>query len=108
LPALVNRLLPEFAGDSILRLLKNRDLDKEPKYKAYYKRTKGYTKNQLNYFEKLGFKIDVYQSFVGHKYFVHIPILYQLEKSYTCLLKKLNLFQYSTVALVTLKKDDSP
>jgi len=104
LPALVNRLLPEAFGDIILRLLKNRDLDNEPKYRAYYKRTTGHTKSQLQYFNQLGFGIQSYQSYVGHKYLKQIPGLSLLEKLYTVILKRSNLYQFSTVALVVLKK----
>jgi len=103
-PALVNRLLPELLGDLILRLLKNRDMTDEPKYKAYYRRTFGHTKDQLSFFESIGFQIKNYHSFVGHKYFQNIPILSSLEKHYTRYLVKKNLCKYATVALVELKK----
>ncbi len=104
LPALVNRMLPEFVGDTILKLLKNRDLEESPKYEAYYRRTLGHTKSQLEYFERLGYKIDSYSSFVGHKYLASIPILGAIEKGYTKCLTMIEAKKLATVALVVLKK----
>lgn len=104
LPALVNRMLPEFVGDTILKLLKNRNLDESPKYEAYYRRTKGHTKSQIQYFKNLGFEIESYSSFVGHKYLIAIPIFGYLEKVYSNLLAKMNVKQLATVALMVLKK----
>lgn len=106
LPGLVNRILPESWGEKILKALGNRNTDEFPKYPAYYKRTKGGVISQLNYFKKLGFEIESYTSFVGHKYFRSIPILNQLEQLFTKLLVVLNLKSFATVALVVLKKNN--
>jgi SAM-dependent methyltransferase len=105
LPALVNRLLPEFVGDNILKLLKNRDLSDSPKYEAYYKRSKGHTKSQREYFYNLGYEIESYFSFVGHKYLGSIPILGYLEQVYSRLLTNMKFKNLATVALVVLKKN---
>ena len=104
IPAFVNRFLPEFLGDFILRCLGNRDLENRPKYKAYYKRTKGHTDAQLSYFKDLGYAVVEYHSFVGHSYFRNIPVLNQLEKLFTAILSQLKAVRLSTVALVILKK----
>ena len=104
MPVLVNRLLPESFGDSILRILGNRNLDDSPKYEAYYKRTKGHTKDQIEYFKKIGYIIDEYNSFVGHKYLKSIPLLGYLEKLYTKSLVYFKLKRLATVALVVLSK----
>jgi len=105
LPALVNRILPEFAGDTILKLLKNRDLDQSPKYDAHYRRTKGHTKSQIEYFQDLGYSIESYSSFVGHKYLASLPIIGYLEKQYSKFLVKIDAKQLATVALIVLKKN---
>ena len=104
LPALVNRLLPESVGDNILKLLRNRDLDASPKYEAYYKKTKGHTISQIEYFQNLGYEIESYFSFVGHKYLESIPILGYLEQVYSRLLTNMQVKHLATVALVVLKK----
>ena len=104
LPALVNRLLPESVGDNILKLLKNRDLNASPKYEAFYKRTKGHTKSQIEYFQNLGYEIESYFSFVGHKYLESIPILGYLEQVYSRLLTNMRVKHLATVALIVLKK----
>lgn len=105
IPSFVNRILPERIGDSILNMLGNRDLEDSPKYPAYYLKTKGHSKSQINFFEGLRFKVLKYYSFVGHKYFRKIPLLSSLERLYTWILSQLNLKSLSTVALVVLKKD---
>lgn len=104
LPAIVNRLLPEAFGDMILRMIQNRNLDENPKYEAYYRRTKGHVKNQIEYFLKMGYAIDEYHSFVGHKYLKNIPILGFMEKLYSRALVYFKLKSLSTVALVVLSK----
>jgi len=105
IPSFVNRILPEFLGDGILRMLGNRNLKDSPKYPAYYLKTKGHSRSQINFFEKLKFKVEKYHSFVGHKYFRKIPVLGLLEKLYTKLLLLLGLKSLSTVALVVLQKE---
>lgn len=104
IPALVNRLLPENLGETILRFLKNRKTEDFPKYPAFYKKTKGGVKSQINYFENLGYKVEDYRSYVGHKYFQAFPILKQMEQLYTWLLVQLQMKSLATVALVVLKK----
>ena len=104
LPAFVNRFLPEKFGEALLKILKNRQLDDSPKYEAYYRRTLGHTKAQLTYFQKMGFGIEVYYSFVGHKYFKNFPLIKLLERAYTSFLSKMEWKRLSTVALVVLKK----
>jgi len=105
LPAFVNRFLPERVGESLLRILKNRPLDDSPKYEAYYRRTLGHTKGQLDYFKKMGYAVEIYHSFVGHKYFKNIPLINLLEKAYTSILSKMECKRLSTVALVVLKNN---
>ncbi|MFT6336148.1 MAG: SAM-dependent methyltransferase [Saprospiraceae bacterium] len=104
LPAIVNRLFPESLGDAILGMLKNRDLDDSPKYEAYYRRTLGHTKSQIDYFQDLGYEIESYSSFVGHKYLSSIPLLGAIERGYTNLLTRIEAKNLATVALVVLKK----
>ncbi len=105
IPSIANRLLPEFIGDSILRMIGNRNLKDSPKYPAYYRKTKGYCKSQINFFTELKFKIEKYDSFVGHKYFQKVPVLGILERFYSKLLVSLRLKSLSTVALITLTKE---
>jgi len=105
IPSLVNRMLPEYIGDSILKLLKNRDLNESPKYIAYYRKTLGHTEKQISYFRNLGYEFESYYSFVGHKYLRSIPILGYLEKVYSKFLTYMNVKKVATVALVILKKN---
>jgi SAM-dependent methyltransferase len=104
IPSFVNRVLPEFMSDALLRLLQNRNTEDYPKYPAYYKRTNGGVTSQIKYFEGLGYEVDAYNSYVGHKYFQSIPILKQLEQLYTWVLVQLKMKSLATVALVILKK----
>ena len=104
LPAFVNRFVSERIGELILKIIKNRQLEDSPKYEAYYRKTLGHSRRQLSYFEKLGYNIETYHSFVGHKYFNRIPILKQIEQLYTWLLVQLQMKSLATVALVVLTK----
>jgi len=105
LPALVNRLLPEYVGDLILKWLGNRNLQDSPKYQAFYRRTSAFNHSQVNFFEKIGFRIEKYYSFVGHKYFRKVPVLGFLEKQYSKALLQMNIKAISTVALIVLQKE---
>lgn len=104
IPALANRLLPERIGDLILKILKNRNLDNNPKYKAYYKRSLGPVNSQLKYFENLGYKVKVYNGYVGHNYFKSIPFLNTLERVFTLIFSFFKLRQFSTLGLIVLTK----
>jgi hypothetical protein len=104
IPSFVNRILPEYISDALLRLIQNRNTVEHPKYPAFYKKTKGHTNSQLSYFQKMGFQVITYNSFVGHKYFKSIPVLRSLEALYTSILVRLKLKSLATVALVVLKK----
>lgn len=104
IPAMINRFFPEFVGDLILRMIGNRHLEESPKYKAFYKNTKGHIRSQIEYFENLGYKIQEYHSFVGHKYLQKIPILAFVERRYNGLLTKLKAKNLTTVALIVLSK----
>jgi len=104
LPAWVNRFLPESWGEGILKVLKNRDLTDQPKYEAHYKRVGGPTRKQIRSFEKLGYNVEQYTGFVGHKYLQAVPILRQLERLYSSLLLSVSAKRMSTVALLVLTK----
>ena len=104
LPSLVNRMLPESMGRKILTALKNRNLDAEPKFKAYYKKTKPFSSELKQFYENLGYEIVGYDSFLGHKYFREYLILGALEKLYSKLILKFKLSGLATVALLELQK----
>jgi len=104
LPAFVNRFLPESVGESILKIISNRKLDDQPKYKAYYKYTFGPTKKQLEYIVDHGFQVEKYYGFVGHNYLKRILILKKVELLYTSILEKLKIKKLATVALMSVTK----
>lgn len=106
LPAWFNRYLPESWGEKVLKLISNRNLSDQPKYVAHYKRVGGPSKTQISYFEELGFDVERYYGFVGHKYLQHIPLLGGLEQGYTQMLHLLQIQSLSTVALVVLRKPE--
>lgn len=106
IPALFNRFLPESLGQLILKLLNNRDTSEHPKYPAFYRRTKGGVRSQIQYFKEMGYTVKEYRSYVGHKYFRRLPIFSQLEQLYSRLLVLLDLKSLATVALVVLSKEE--
>lgn len=106
LPAVINRFLPESFGDSILRIIKNRNLNEEPKYKAYYLRTNGPTSRDIDFYTKIGFNIEVFNGYVGHNYLHAVPLLRNLENLYSSILSLLKFSKFATVSVILLEKND--
>ncbi len=105
LPSLINRLLPERASDFILRLIRNRDIDTEPKYKAFYKWTDIFKGKVLDQFSALGFNILKANVFIGHNYLHAVPFLNVIEKFYSFISFKLKFKRISSVALLILQAE---
>ena len=104
IPALFNRFLPESLGDHILRLIKNRNLDEEPKYPAFYRMTNGPIKRDINFYTNLGFQIRFFIGYVGHNYFHAIPVIRFCENLYSSILGILKIKRLSTVSVLILEK----
>ena len=79
LPFVINRLLPERAGQKLLDVLTPRRKI-SPKFPAYYSRCHGDTRAMRRMFEEIGYKRVEIRNFYGHFYYEHIPGLRDLEK----------------------------
>ena len=104
IPAIINGILPESIGSFILSKIKNRDLDKNHKYPAFYRWCFFSSQKANRNFESLGYRIVYHMGYPGHNYFQSIPILNMLEKLYSGLLAFLGLKILSTLSLLHVKK----
>lgn len=104
IPAIVNVILPESIGSFILSKIKNRDLDKNHKYPAFYRWCFTPSKVANRAFESIGYQVEDHTAYLGHNYFQSIPILNMLEKLYSGLIAFLGLRILSTLSLLHVKK----
>lgn len=95
LPTRINKLLPEFISDKVLKKIQPfRKDEKHGKFKAHYKWCKGPTQKNIRRIESSGLTIVSYTGYFGHSYYQRIPFLNTLEK-----LKTNWLFQHPVPAL---------
>lgn len=104
LSAIVNRILPESTGAYILKVLKNRNLNRNHKYPAFYRWCFTPSISANTSFESIGFHIDKHIGYLGHNYFQYIPGLNHLEKIYNYLLFQFRMKNISTLSLLKLSK----
>ena len=104
IPAIVNGILPESIGSFILSKIKNRDLDKNHKYHAFYRWCFFPSQKANRNFESLGYRIVDHMGYPGHNYFQRVPILNQLEQLYSWALCKFKFKKFSTLSLLHVKK----
>lgn len=102
LPAIANRILPEWLAAKVLRAIGNRNLTEQPKYEAFYRNVGGPSQRQIDYFSAFGYEVLRYNGFVGHRYFRDIIVLASLERIYTNMLYKLKAKSLCTAAIVLL------
>ena len=94
----------KFQIEIIDRLGKNRDLDKNHKYPAFYRWCFFPSQKANRNFESLGYRIVDHMGYPGHNYFQRVPILNQLEQLYSWALCKFKFKKFSTLSLLHVKK----
>ncbi len=102
--AVMNRLLPEMVGEFILKLINNRDLNKNHKYPAYYRWCFTPSKKARVRLQSLGYSLEKHIGYPGHNYLQSVPVLNLLEKLYSKILSFLRLNLLSTLSLLHVKK----
>jgi SAM-dependent methyltransferase len=76
-PYLANRLLPESLGVGMLSIVQSgREPEGTlPKFPAFYSWCRGPTQSQIHRLENLGYRIEQYIGFFGHRYYEKISCL---------------------------------
>lgn len=104
LSAIVNRILPESIGEFILKIISNRNLEKNHKYPAFYRWCYTPSETAIQDFAELGFEIQRHVAYLGHNYFQRVPLISGLEKLYSRVITKLGMQKISTLSLLIIKK----
>lgn len=105
LPFLVNRLVPEFLTDILLRLFAPRDRCQHAKFPAYYRWCRGPISSQIQKFGCLGYDVIEYRGFFGHgDYYRNTKMLRKLHELKTDYLLRNPNPLLTSYAFVVLKK----
>ena len=104
LSAMMNKFLPESIGEFVLDTIKNRNLDKNHKYPAYYRWCFTPSNAAKKEFESIGYKVDNHIAYLGHNYFRSIPIMNMLEELYSWKLSVVGFKLLSTLSLLHVRK----
>lgn len=78
-PFTVNRFIPDFASNFLLRIFMPRDSHKLGKFHAYYSWSRGPSPSMLKRFASLGFEVLEYRGYFGHAYYSRLPLVHRLE-----------------------------
>lgn len=104
IPSRINSFLPERISDFILRKTRSRDIDKEPKYKAFYLWTNIFQEAIVNRYVEVGYIIKSQAIYIGHNYLHAVPVFKVLENMFSKLTYKLRWKSSASVALLILNK----
>jgi len=109
LPFLVNRLLPHQASGLLLKLVSPRDSYRRPKFEAYYDRCRGPVRGQIEFLNRVGFKILEYRTYFGHGYYERrLKLLHALEHLKTRMLVRMPVPHLVSCATIILQRPSSP
>jgi len=106
-PFVLNKLLPEFISEGILRaFFESRTEDDIPKFPARYSLCYGNSPRQIRRLRSIGYAgVDI-RTFYGHNYFSKIPLIRELDWGLTKLAYMKGLTQFGAYAYVTLVKSE--
>jgi SAM-dependent methyltransferase len=105
LPFAINRMLPDFVTDHLLRAFSPRDEHKHGKFKAYYSWGRGPSKAMIARFESLGYEVLEYTGYYGHEYYRNrLPWLDRIEQSKAKYLLQHPVPQLCSYATLVLRK----
>lgn len=80
LPFALNRILPEFLSDRLLRVVAPRNRHQQGKFPAKYSWSRGPTPAMLRRFQAIGFDVLRYTGYFGHSYYRRVsPWLHEIE-----------------------------
>jgi SAM-dependent methyltransferase len=109
-PFVLNRLMPEKAGASLIKKIQpgRLELGNLDKFPAYYRWCSGPTQRAIKRFESVGFEVEDWSATFGHTYYKVIPPLDSLEQSKTRFLFRHPVPALTSFAVVVLRKPASP
>jgi SAM-dependent methyltransferase len=105
LPFVANRILPEPFSDAVLRrLFPDRERGgSHEKFKAVYKWCRGPSRRQIRRFEQMGYDVEEYVGFFGHRYYRRYRRLQRLEDRVADFLLEHPVVSFTTYSYVLLK-----
>ena len=107
LPFLLNRLLPEWLGRALLKVLAPRDRYHHDKFPARYSWCRGPTRSMQRRLEKLGYEIMEFWGLYGHRgYYLRIPFMVRFHDLIVKLLLKHPIPLLTSYAYIVLRKPD--
>jgi 2-polyprenyl-3-methyl-5-hydroxy-6-metoxy-1,4-benzoquinol methylase len=102
-PFVLNRVLPECVSSSILKVTGWTERE-QGKFRAYYRWCRGPSRRQLRRFRRLGFEVEEYIGFFGHRYYKKLPALQRMEDRVARVLAGRPVGALTSYAWVVLRK----
>ena len=105
-PFVINRLIPEKAAITVIRLLQpgRLELGNLDKFPAYYRWCFGPTRRAARRYESLGFQVEQWNATFGHYYYYIIPPLNALEWAKARFLLRHPIASLTSFAVIVLRK----
>ena len=109
LPFVANRVLPETVSSRLVTALfpDRAQAGRQGKFKAYYRWCRGPTKRQLRRFREIGYEIEQYVGFFGHRYLHRVPVLQAIDDRLARVLVKRPMPILTSYACIVLRKPAS-
>jgi 2-polyprenyl-3-methyl-5-hydroxy-6-metoxy-1,4-benzoquinol methylase len=104
LPFLVNRFMPDFSTNFLLRLFAPRDAHKTAKFRPYYSWSRGPSERMVKRFEELGYDVLSYRGYFGHGYYWRLPLLNRMEGMKARLLVSRPISALSSYGMLIVRK----
>jgi len=104
MPFTVNRVLPERVSVRLLRATGWAKRE-QGKFRTYYRWCRGPSGLQIRRFERLGFAVEEYVGFFGHRYFRKVPPIQRMEDRLARSLAARRITALTSYAWVLLRKD---
>lgn len=102
--SIINVLLPESWSRQLLYAIQKRKWETEGKFPAYYKWCMGPTKKQLFQFQSLGYKIELYNGYLGSGYLKNLIFLRFFEQVFNKIILKWKNPNFCSNSISILKK----
>lgn len=109
LPFLLNRLMPEWMGRTLLKVLAPWDRYQHDKFPARYSWCRGPTRSMQRRLEKLGYEIMEFWGLYGHRgYYLRIPFMVKIHDLIVKLLLRHPMPLLTSYAYMVLRKPEAP
>lgn len=102
LPFLFNRLAPDVLSSRVLDRVAPGD--HHDKFRAYYSWSRGPTTRNIERFESIGFVVEEYVGYFGHRYYRRLPPVDRFERRLSATLSRHPVPHLTSYALVRLRR----